>query len=219
MNTGEGILLASDLDFEEINKFYHRRIPPEHSSVTEAHLLGNLMDVTREIIFGADADSELWLGPGQSAMLRTKMSALVQRVDKSQASTRIFHEIEFEGRTFREVIESGEKTPRDLINFLEHEDTRKFKAWLAKQDPDAALIREYDRAVFGKTGWTQRLPFRVGKLFAFGVLGIGVDAALGTMGLAGLAASVTDEFVLSKLLKGWKPSQFVEGPAKEFLKD
>lgn len=230
MDTGKGILLVSGLDFEEINKFYHRRIPPEHSSVTDAYLLANLMDVTREIIFGADADSDLWLGPGQSAMLRTKISALAQRVDKSQASTQIFHEIEFEGRTFREVIASGEKTPRDLINFLEHEDTRKFKEWLAKQDPDAALVKEYDRAVFSKIGWTQRLPFRVGKLFAFGGLGAGVDAALGSMGLASLTAigmsaatdmlaSASDEFVLSKLLKGWKPNQFVEGPAKEFLTD
>ena len=117
-----------------------------------------------------------------------------------------------------------------MINFLEHEDTRKFKEWLAKQDPDAALVKEYDRAVFSKTGWTQRLPFRVGKLVAFGGLGVGVDAALGSMGLASLTAigvsaatdilaSAGDEFVLSKLLKGWKPNQFVEGPAKEFLTD
>jgi hypothetical protein len=86
MDTGKGIFLVSGLDFEEINKFYHRRIPPEHSSVTNAYLLANLMDVTREIIFGADADSDLWLGPGQSAMLRTKIKSLAQRVDKSQAS-------------------------------------------------------------------------------------------------------------------------------------
>ena len=128
------------------------------------------------------------------------------------------------------MIASGERTPHDLINFLEHEDTRKFKAWLATQDPDAALVKEYDRAVFGRTGWTQRLPFRVGKLFAFGGLGVGVDAALGTMGLASVATmglsaatdmltNASDEFVLSELLKGWKPNQFVEGPAKDFLTD
>src|SRR5262245_16393375 len=55
-----------------------------------------------------------------------------------------------------------------------------------------------------------------------------VDAVLGTMGLATLAtsalsagsdviASASDEFVLSKWLQGWKPNQFVEGPAKQFL--
>src|SRR5262249_26070695 len=55
-----------------------------------------------------------------------------------------------------------------------------------------------------------------------------VDAVLGTMGLATMAtsalsagsdviASASDEFVLSKWLQGWKPNQFVEGPAKQFL--
>jgi hypothetical protein len=74
------------------------------------------------------------------------------------------------------------------------------------------------------------LPFRVGKIFVFAGIGAGVDAALGTMGLATLATSAlsagsdviagaSDEFVLSKWLRGWKPNQFVEGPAKEFLND
>src|SRR5262245_3427330 len=102
------------------------------------------------------------------------------------------------------------------------------QAWLSLQSPDARLIKEYDRAVFSKTGWAQRLPFRVGKIFVFAGIGVGVDAVLGTMGLATLAtsalsagsdviASASDEFVLSKWLQGWKPNQFVEGPAKQFL--
>ncbi len=228
MGNGKGIIIATGLDFEEINQFYHRRIPPEHSSVTEAYLLANLMDMTKEIIFGADANSDLWVGPGKSAMMRTKVNALARRITKSQTNTQTFHDVEFKGRTFREVIASGEKTPRDLIDFLEHEDTKKFKTWLAGQEPDASLIKEYDRAVFEKIGWTQRLPFRVGKLFVFGGVGIGIDVALGGMGIASAAAmglsatadalvGASDEFVLPKLDKGWKPNQFVDGPAMEFL--
>ena len=186
------------------------------------------MEVNKEIVFSADAASDLWVGPGESAMMRTKMNALGRRSKNAQTKTELFHEIEFEGRTFREVIASGEKTPRDLINLLEQEDTRKFKAWLAQQDPDASLVKEYDRAIFNEIGWTRRLPVRVGKLLVFAGLGATVDAVLGSMGLASAAAmglsaatdvlsGTCDEFILSKLRKGWKPNQFVEGPAMEFL--
>lgn len=38
---------------------------------------------------------------------------------------------------------------------------------------------------------------------------------LGTLG--GVALSALDSFVLDRMLKGWKPNQFVEGPLRRFL--
>jgi hypothetical protein len=32
-----------------------------------------------------------------------------------------------------------------------------------------------------------------------------------------VATTLTDEFLITKMLSGWKPNQFVEGPAKQFL--
>jgi hypothetical protein len=34
----------------------------------------------------------------------------------------------------------------------------------------------------------------------------------------GVGLSAADTFLLDKLLKGWKPNQFVEGPLKEFIR-
>jgi hypothetical protein len=228
MDTGQGLVFASNLNFEEINKFYHRHISPTHSTVNDAYLLASIQTARKEITFGAGADTELWVGPGEAAILRTRINTLAQRATKSHANIEAFHAIEFEGRTFRQVINSGEKTPADLIELLEDKEAQKFKAWLNSQEPAGHLIKEYDQAVFARSGWAERLKFRVGKIFVFAGIGAAVDLALGTMGLATLATSAlsassnvafgaTDEFVISRLLKGWKPSQFIEGPAKEFL--
>jgi hypothetical protein len=228
MNTGQGLAFVSNLDFEAINRYYHQRIPVAHSSVSDAYMLSSILGARKEITFSSDDDTELWVGAGEAAMLRTRVNMLVQRAAKSKANIEAFHLIEFEGRTFRGVINSGEKTPADLIDLLEKEEARKFKAWINSQEPSGQLIKEYHRSILEKSGWAERLGVRVGKLFVFAGIGTSLDLALGTMGLAtlttaalGTASSVafgaTDEFVLSRLGKGWKPSQFVEGPAKQFL--
>jgi hypothetical protein len=62
----------------------------------------------------------------------------------------------------------------------------------------------------------------------FAGLGALADAAIGSMGLATLASTglgmatdtavgAGDQLVLSKMAKGWKPNQFIDGPAKAFL--
>jgi len=228
MDTGKGIALVTGLDFEEINKFYHRRIPATHSSVSPAFLLAHIISLRKEMVFGAGADSDVWLGPGNAAILRTKTDALVKMSGKSRTSIKTFHDVEFEGRSFREAINSGERTPDELLTLLEHPDTQKFKAWIAQQRPDANFVKEFERAVVAKIGWTQKLPFRFGKIATFAGIGALIDVGIGTMGLASLAASglsaltdaavgTSDEFLLSKLLKGWKPNQFIDGPAKQFV--
>jgi hypothetical protein len=112
---------------------------------------------------------------------------------------------------------------------LELEETRRFKTWLAAQPQDATLMKEYHRAFFEKTGWIHSMPTKAVKLAVFAGLGALVDVGIGSMGLAtavstglGIASDVlvgaSDEFLLSRIKGGWRPTQFVEGPANEFLK-
>jgi hypothetical protein len=227
-DTGKGIVFISGLDFSEINKFYHRRIPVSHSSVTDSYLLAHIIGLRKEMVFGANADSDVWLGPGSASMLRVKTDALIKMTGRSRSNIETFHVVEFEGRSFQEVINNGQRSVEELFTLLETSDAQKFKAWLSQQSPDGTLIKEFDRAVFQSAGWTQKLPFKVGKIISFAGLGALIDAGVGTMGLATLATSglsalsdvvvgSSDEFLLSKLLKGWKPNQFIDGPAKTFL--
>ncbi len=224
----EGFVFLSNLDFDAINEIYHRHIPASHSSVTPAYLLAQILAARRELTLAAEVDADLRVNDALSAILQKRISSIAAALTKSRRDIDYFHTVEFEGRTFREAINKGEKTGRDLIALLEDEEGKKFKAWLAAQPPEGFLLKEYDRAVFTRHGWTQKLPFKLGKIVTFAGLGAIVDLSVGTMGLASLATAglsaasdiatgTADEFMLPKLLKGWKPNQFIEGPAKKFV--
>lgn len=224
----DGFVFLGNLDFAAINEVYHRRIPASHSTVTPAYLLSHILDARKELTLAAGVNADLWVGDALSAVLQKRVSTIAATLTKSRRDIDYFHIVEFEGRNFREVINKREKTGADLIALLQDKETQKFKTWLAAQSPESYLLKEYDRAVFTRHRWTQRLPFKVTKIVGFAGLGAIVDLTAGTMGLASLATaglsaasdvavSTADEFVLPKLLKGWKPNQFIEGPAKEFF--
>lgn len=228
VNVKNELLYLGRLDFEAINKIYHLHTPISHSSVTPAYLLSQFLEARKELSLAAASNADLWIGDGLSAILKQRVSTLISATENRKRDVNYFHDIEFEGRTFREVINSGEKSGADLIALLQNEQTQKFKTWLGAQDASGHLIKEYDKAVFKNHGWTQKLPFKLGKITAFAGLGALVDLGLGTMGMASVAAatlsagsdvavSSADEFLLSKILKGWKPNQFIDGPAKHFL--
>jgi hypothetical protein len=227
-DTGQGFVFVSGLNYEEINKFYHRRISPEHSTVTDSYLLAHTIAVRKELSFSAGSRSDIWLSAGNAAMLREKTEGLLKRTAKGRKDIDIFHNVVFEGKTFREVVNSGERTINDLVAFLELEHTRRFKTWLISQSDEKMLIKEFHRTLFAKTGWMQALPTKVVKLVVSAALGAFIDAKIGSMGLAaatttalGMTSNITmgasDEFLLSRMGDGWKPTQFVEKPARKFL--
>jgi len=228
-STKDGFVFLGNLDFAAINEVYHRRIPVSHSSITPAYLLAQILDARKELTLAAGVNADLWVGDALSAVLQKRVSTIAAALTKSRRDIDYFHTVEFEGRTFREAINKKEKTGLELIALLEDDETRKFKTWLAAQPPEGFLLKEYDRAVFSRQGWTQKLPFKLGKIVTFAGLGAMVDLSVGTMGLASLATAglsaasdvatgAADEFMLPKLLKGWKPNQFIEGPAKKFVR-
>lgn len=224
----EGFVLLSNLDFTKINELYHQHVPLSHSSITRAYILSQILEARKELQLGSSVDSDIWVSDGVSAVLQQRVATIAKTLTKSKTDISYFHTVEFEARSYREVMNKKERTGQELVSFLQHEDTRKFKAWLAAQEPNGFLLKEYDKVVFSRYGWTQKLPFRSGKLVAFTGLGMAIDVGLGTMGLATLAATAlsgasnlavgaTDEFMIPRLLKGWKPNQFIEGPARAFL--
>jgi hypothetical protein len=225
-----GIVLGTNLNMTEINRLYHHRVSPTHSSITPAYLLAYMLDTRKEILYSSAASSDLWLSSAHAALLKARVETLFQRVAINRQHVDYFQMVEFQGRSVQAAIRQGERTPSELVAFLENEETIRFKAWLVEQNADAGLLREYDRAVLSQIGFTQRLPFKASKMVTFAALGAVADVALGTMGLSsvvaagmGIAADValssSDEFLLSKIRGGWKPNQWVDTVADEFLRN
>lgn len=227
-DTGSGFAIMTTLDFARINEFYHRTIPVEHSSVNVATLLSTMLEAEKEMDFAAKTGTDLWADETGASILRLRTNSLANRIAGARNHIDYFQLVEFEGRTFRSTIGSGERSISDLLDLLEHEDAKKFKQWLSEQTPTGALLKEYDRAVFSDTPWTKRLPFKAGKLMLFAGIGVAIDQAVGSAGLAtaaalaasyasGVAVGAGDELLAATLANGWKPNQFINGAANQFL--
>lgn len=225
-DTGEGLLVASNLDFREINEVYHRNVSPDHSSISEPYILANLLSGIEKTYLAASSDSEMWANPAIASVARAKIVDLVRRTNRSARNIELFEGCAFDDIDFSAPIIAGEKTFADLLSLLERSEAVEFRSWLLQQPDDGNLVREYQK-VLRASGWQDRMPYKISKLFLLSGIGISVDVALGTMGMGAmatvaagaidLATGASDEFLLSKLRTGWKPNQFVDGPAREYL--
>ncbi len=194
-----------------------------------ADLLARMLDAEKELDFAGKCDDDLWVDETDFAILRLRTNALANRALAARDHIDYFQCVEFEGRTFRAAINSGERSVSELLDLLEQDDARKFKRWLSSQPLTGALLKEYDRAVFSDISWTKRLPFKSTKLMVFagigatlgyaeGMLGLGTAAGVAASFATNLAVGASDEGLTAKLAKGWKPNQFIEGAAYQFVR-
>ncbi len=97
-------------------------------------------------------------------------------------------------------------------------EAQKFKSWI-KGQPDDADMRKAYLAEVGGLGWCDKLPRKTARWAIFTASGIALSAIMTpTIGvMTGAALNAIDYFLVDKLVQGWKPNPFVEGPLREFL--
>ena len=145
--------------------------------------------------------------------MQLKHFEFLRRRDANAEDIGLFHELVVpEFPTIREVINSGERSVGDFLKLLS--EAEKFKKWLTKANPDIGLIQSYYKEVTKKS-WVETLP---GKAIRFVVAaGAGFGAAAAGGPAAGLGVGATNSFLLDRILKGWRPNRFIEGPYKKFV--
>jgi hypothetical protein len=146
--TKEGFVLLSNLDFTKINELYHQHIPVSHSSITRAYILSHILDARKELQLGSSVDSDIWVSDGVSAVLQQRVATIAKALTKSKTDISYFHTVEFEARSYRDVINKNERTAQELVSFLQNEETRKFKAWLATQEPGRIFAQRIRQSGF-----------------------------------------------------------------------
>jgi hypothetical protein len=79
---------------------------------------------------------------------------------------------------------------------------------------------DYCREV-ARVDWADKLPSKPLRWLLVNAAATALSGATGHP-IAGAvvanAISAADAFLLDKILKGWKPNQFIEGPLQQFLK-
>jgi hypothetical protein len=215
----KGIVVSTNLNFDLLNSFYHLRIPASHSSLSTAFILTNLYDIETDLYYASRNLSEISSSNVESKLIDLRLIHLAERCSKSTSEKDSFQELVFNGqKTVREAYNSGKIDLQAILRAIYGAD--KFKDWLNKQIIDAQLLKEYFREVT-KDSVIDKLPSKSIRWSVFTGAGIIGDLLLtGGIGTAvGVSLSVLDGFFLDKLIKGWKPNQFVEGHLRKLIKE
>lgn len=207
VETELGTYVFSSIDFEVVNRRRAALKPPQEP-VTIAHLLSTLLDARADLAMAAHYGGDFVSSAASSAVIQVRHALLLQRALKNSGERKSFIEIHLPDMpTIAEAIDSGERSFDEFLKLLDK--SARFKLWLKSTNPDEGLVREYFRAATA-VDWIQTSKAK-GMRYALATL---ADA---TNPIAGFLAGVADNFVVEKLLGGWRPSHFVNDRLKQFL--
>lgn len=214
-----GIQVETNINFEEINKLYHKRISPQHSTLTSAYLFSLLLDMEKELYFSSQNLSELASSQLSADLATQKIDYVINKSKKSAESLAHFNGFIFDdSKSIRDAVNSGNVEITDLVEVvLKASD---FKKWIIGINPDHDLIKSYYQEVTKET-IVDKLPGKSVRWGIFTSLGLAADAvATGGLGTAlGVALGALDTFYINNLITGWKPNQFIDNELKALIEE
>ena len=207
--TTQGLAVATNIDFARVNEEYHKFVPPEHSSISQAHIISAIQSAYETAFFAGSLQSEIAIAETEQAVFGKTISEVIYQSNTNAEQVQQFISLTLgNGRAIREAINSGEVRFASILELLDNAD--RFRSWIADQPADSNLLSAfYDEIT--KDSWVDKLPSKTIRFSVFTGLGLAIDAigagGLGTV--AGLGVNAVDSFLIDRLIKGWKPHQFV----------
>jgi hypothetical protein len=210
--------VQTNLNFDEANHAYHMHVSPARSTLSAAFIIASILGTRGNLEKASETSSDLALGPVSSIMGANKIAKLFLAHDKNQRTLAGFMEmVVSDSRAIAQAVNGRQRTFADVLKLVQ--EAQKFKKWIRNQQESSDLRIEYCRQV-SRIGWAEKLPPKTVRWLLTNAisLGIGAKGSPTVAALIGLGISAADAFLLEKLLKGWHPNQFVEGPLKDFIK-
>ena len=141
---------------------------------------------------------------------RIRLARSLQESERSELeSIANFQAVTLEGRSVGEALRSGRKGVRELLELLDK--GQRFKEWLHQREPSAELLRDYVKVLSGQP-WLSGTPGRILRFFVSSLapFAVGVIAGREAGVLAGIGSGAANDFLVDRLVGGWRPSQFVQ---------
>jgi hypothetical protein len=210
--------VETNLNFDALNAVYHQRVPPSHSSLTPAYFITFIISAREAEYIASKHMSELIIDPVTSSVVRLKCLELMRKRDKQCTETDLFQNMTFQdSRTIREALNSGERTFDEFLRLLDK--ASKFKKFLAGQNPERGLLESFTSELT-KEDWVNKLPRKVTRIVLASGLGVAAETLFPTGGIStiiGFGYSAFDSLLLDKLVKGWRPNQFIDDQLIPFV--
>lgn len=202
-----GYFLFTNIDFAVVNK-RRASMNPVLEPLTPAALLNLILESRADMHLAAFYGGDFVTTTANSALIRWRQAHLFERANRNREAREQFSELVLaDFPSIRDVIDSGERSFAEFLKVLDK--AQKFKAWLAKANPDQKLVSQYIDALKADT-WADKAPVKALRyLFS---LGTGYADPTG-----GMLSGAADAFLLDRLVKGWRPNHFVDDRLKPFL--
>lgn len=207
--------INSNLDLDAVNQIH--RLTNQYDLDYSGYFLA-MGEAKGDIYIASKFESEIVTSDLYSNFINVHLNELVRRRLKSQENINLFNDYILSNcHTIGDAFVQGYISKLELLKLFEKAD--KFKDWLGKISENKNIIGEYHKAVTEKT-IADKLPTKAVRFAIFEFIGIGLDlAGTGGIGIAiASGLSAIDSFYLNKLIKGWKPNQFVDKTLIKSLK-
>lgn len=205
--------IDTDLDFEKLNEAFHTVVPEQEDTLTPARVLAEIQDARADTFFAAHYMAEPVTGALSSHIMQLKHFEFLNRRKANTDDIELFYEmIVPDFPTIREALNSGERSFFEFVKLLPQAD--RFKKFLTEANPDVGLVKSYQDEVMRKS-WVETLPGKSIRFLVAAGTGVAASSVVGPIG--GLSVSAANTFLLDRLLKGWRPNRFIQGPYKRFV--
>lgn len=214
---GENFFIETNFDFSRLNNEIKSKRSGLDVSITPALCVGIVHDVRAEIQLASEYGAELMTSPLFADVIESKFQNLLASRKRSSDQIHAFQSVALESsHAIGDAIRSGRQSFADFMKLLES--AEKFRGWLKDVNPDLGLLNEYQKAIVRDT-WAEKLPAKTTRfcLFTFSGAAADVTFAGGLGTAAGLALNAADAFLFDKLVKGWRPNQFIEKKLRPFV--
>jgi len=189
-----------------------------HFDFSPNSFLLNLSESLGDIYIAESNNSEILTTPISSDIINLKFENIFQKARENKDKITQFQKLALPNyKDLAYIINKGEKSFKDLIILIDK--AEKFKKWKTELDNESDFLEEYSKAL-SKESWVDKIPSKIGRFVTFEGVGLLLDF-LGTGGAGTLAATTlntADSFLLDRILKNWKPNQFIKGDYKKFVK-
>ncbi len=182
------------------------------------YLLGHVADTRRDLIVGGHLQSEFAVSPARGLVAACKFAEVMSAAGQGKKVIDAFQETVVDDVPgIRDVVNSGKRNFKEVLHLVQR--SSHFKDWLKKQGSTEDLRKPYCQEI-AHLDWADNLPPKSLRWLLVTGAGVALGATAGPIAgtVAATALSAGDFFLLDKLLKGWKPNQFIEGPLKQFLR-
>jgi hypothetical protein len=209
--------IETNIDFVCVNALLHRRVPATQMFLNPALLVDFVNGSRIDLLDTSQMAADIALSPIRSAVLKCRFAGILKRRLASEETIEAFHEFVIgDSSSVREAVNSGARNFSDVMRLLES--AQQFKDWIQDRPDDADLRREYCRSI-SHVDWADLLPTKSIRWSIFAAaniaLGLSTTPIAGIVG--GLGLSALDSLLLDKIIKGWRPNQFIEGDLRTFV--